>query len=73
MILHLQKAASTAKQEQITAPFNSQFGWHILKVTGTQQGDRTEDAYNQRAYEQLVDKQAQEAAKRLGKSIEKNR
>ncbi|WP_427833080.1 peptidylprolyl isomerase [Actinobacillus pleuropneumoniae] len=65
------KAASTAKQEQITAPFKSQFGWHILKVTGTQQGDRTEDAYNQRAYEQLVDKQAQEAAKDWVKALRK--
>ncbi|MBT9318507.1 peptidylprolyl isomerase [Actinobacillus pleuropneumoniae] len=65
------KAANTAKQEQITAPFKSQFGWHILKVTGTQQGDRTEDAYNQRAYEQLVDKQAQEAAKDWVKALRK--
>lgn len=65
------KAASTAKQDQITAPFKSQFGWHILKVTGTQQGDRTEDAYNQRAYEQLVDKQAQEAAKDWVKALRK--
>ncbi|WP_150538420.1 peptidylprolyl isomerase [Actinobacillus vicugnae] len=65
------KAASTAKQDKITAPFKSQFGWHILKVTGTQQGDRTEDAYHQRAYEQLVDKQAQEAAQDWVKALRK--
>lgn len=65
------KVASTAKQDQITAPFKSQFGWHILKVTGSQQGDRTEDAYHQRAYEQLVDKQAQEAARDWVKALRK--
>ncbi|AFU19170.1 peptidylprolyl isomerase [Actinobacillus suis] len=65
------KAASMAKQDQITAPFKSQFGWHILKVTGSQQGDRTEDAYHQRAYEQLVDKQAQEASKDWVKALRK--
>lgn len=65
------KAAATAKKDQITAPFKSQFGWHILKVTDSRTGDRTEDAYNQRAYEQIVDKQAQEAAKDWVKALRK--
>ncbi|WP_373767880.1 peptidylprolyl isomerase [Glaesserella sp.] len=66
------KAAKQSKTGAITAPFKSQFGWHILKVTDTRQGDRTEDAYLQKAYEQLVNKQAQEASKDWVKAL-KNR
>ncbi|SQE31083.1 Peptidyl-prolyl cis-trans isomerase surA [Mannheimia haemolytica] len=53
--------------------FKSQFGWHILKVTDTRNGDRTEDAYHQRAYQQLVNKQAEEASKDWVKALRKNR
>ncbi|AKO45458.1 peptidylprolyl isomerase [[Haemophilus] ducreyi] len=57
------KVANKAKQNQISAPFKSQFGWHILKVTATQKADRTEDSYNQFAYELLANQQGQEIAK----------
>lgn len=65
------KVASKAKKEQISAPFKSQFGWHILKVTDTREGDRTEDAYHQRAYQQLVNKQAEAASKDWIKALRK--
>ncbi|QIM66850.1 peptidylprolyl isomerase [Mannheimia granulomatis] len=55
--------AAKMKKDQISAPFKSQFGWHILKITDAREGDRTEDAYHQRAYQQLVTKQAEEASK----------
>ncbi|AIK91210.1 peptidylprolyl isomerase [Glaesserella parasuis] len=55
--------ASKSKIDVISSPFKSQFGWHILKVTDTRRGDRTEDAYLQKAYEQLIDKQVQVASK----------
>ena len=63
--------ASRAKKDQITAPFKSQFGWHVLKVTDTRQGDRTQDAYAQKAYENLVNKQAEEASKDWVKTLRK--
>lgn len=65
------KVASTIKKNQISSPFKSQFGWHILKVTDTREGDRTEDAYHQRAYQQLVNKQAEEASKDWVKALRK--
>lgn len=66
------KTAQKSKVGVISAPFKSQFGWHVLKVTDTRQADRTEDAYFQKAYEQLVDKQAQAASKDWVKAL-KNR
>lgn len=63
--------ASKSKVGVISAPFKSQFGWHILKVTDTRKGDRTEDAYMQKAYEQLANKQAQEASKDWIKALKK--
>ncbi len=63
------KVAQKSKVGVISAPFKSQFGWHILKVTDTRQGDRTEDAYLQKAYEQLSNKKAQAAAKDWVKAL----
>ncbi|MEG9488626.1 peptidylprolyl isomerase [Mannheimia indoligenes] len=65
------KVASKMKANQISAPFKSQFGWHTLKVTDIRDGDRTEDAYHQRAYQQLVNKQAEEASKDWIKALRK--
>ncbi|MGX2968603.1 peptidylprolyl isomerase [Ursidibacter sp. B-7004-1] len=63
------KTAQASKAGAISAPFKSQFGWHILKVVETRQGDRTKDAYIQKAYEQLVDKQAEAASKDWVKAL----
>ena len=44
----------------ISEPFKTEFGWHILEVMDTKMADRTEDAYRQKAYENLVNQQLQE-------------
>ena len=61
----------TTKPGTISAPFKSEFGWHILEVTGTRDGDRTEDAYRQKAYEHIVNSQLQDATKDWVKALRK--
>ena len=64
-------AVKTTKQGTISAPFKTEFGWHILEVTDTRQGDVTEAAYRQKAYEKLVNQQIQEDAKDWVKALRK--
>ena len=65
------QAVQTTKPGTISAPFKSEFGWHILEVTGTRDGDRTEDAYRQKAYEHIVNSQLQDATKDWVKALRK--
>ncbi|MBE2894753.1 peptidylprolyl isomerase [Pasteurellaceae bacterium NCTC 11878] len=62
----------SSKQGVISAPFKTEFGWHILKVTDSRKGDRTEQYYQQKAYENLINRQAQEAANNWVKALRKN-
>ncbi len=57
---------------KISAPFQSKFGWHVLKVTDTRLQDTTKEVYLQEAYKNLVDEQAQEASKNWIKALRKN-
>ena len=66
------KMVETTPQGTISAPFKSEFGWHILEVTGSRDGDKTEDAYRQKAYEQIVNSQLQDATKDWVKALRKN-
>lgn len=65
------KAVKTTKQGTISAPFKTEFGWHILEVTDTRQGDVTEETFRQKAYEKLVNQQLQEDAKDWVKALRK--
>ena len=66
------RIVETTPQGTISAPFKSEFGWHILEVTGSRDGDKTEDAYRQKAYEQIVNSQLQDATKDWVKALRKN-
>ncbi|QGM81266.1 peptidylprolyl isomerase [Otariodibacter oris] len=63
------KIAQQTKIGVLSKPFKSEFGWHIMKVTDTRQADRTEDAYLQRAYEQIINRQAQAASQNWVKAL----
>ena len=60
-----------SKQGVISAPFKTEFGWHILEVTGMRDGDLTAEAYAQKAYEHLVNSQLQDATKDWVKALRK--
>lgn len=64
--------ARKSKTDVVSTPFKSQFGWHILKVTDTRKTDRTEDAYLQKAYQQLMNQKAQAASQNWVQAL-KNR
>ena len=65
------QTVAQSKQGVISAPFKTEFGWHILEGTGTRDGDRTADAYTQKAYEHLVNSQLQDANKDWVKALRK--
>lgn len=60
-----------SKQGVISAPFKTEFGWHILEVTGVRDGDLTAEAYAQKAYERLVNTQLQDATNDWVKALRK--
>lgn len=63
------KTIKNTKKGVISKPFKSKFGWHILEVTDTRQGDVTKEAYLQKAYKKIVNTQAQEGTKNWVKAL----
>jgi peptidyl-prolyl cis-trans isomerase SurA len=47
-------------ENEISEPFQSQFGWHIVQLLGRRQFDTTEESLRQRAFQQLRESKADE-------------
>ena len=50
--------AASLKEGEISQPFHTQFGWHIVQLLGRRDFDNSKDAARERAYEALRDSRA---------------
>jgi peptidyl-prolyl cis-trans isomerase SurA len=51
---------ASLKENEISEPFHTQFGWHIVQLLGRRQFDTTEESLRQRAFQQLRESKADE-------------
>lgn len=55
-----EQVLASLREEEISEPFRSQFGWHIVQMMGRRQYDNTEEMRRQRAFLQLRESKAEE-------------
>ena len=55
-----EKQLAQLQPDEISQPFRTQFGWHIIKLLGRRQFDTTEDVRRQRAYAAIRESKADE-------------
>lgn len=55
-----EKTMNALTENEISEPFRTQFGWHIVQVLGRRKFDTTEEALRNRAFQQLRDSKADE-------------
>ena len=53
--------AESLKVDEISQPFRTQFGWHLVQLLGHRDFDNTADAARERAFEALRDSRVEEA------------
>jgi peptidyl-prolyl cis-trans isomerase SurA len=53
--------AESLKPDEISQPFRTQYGWHIVQMLGHRDFDNTADAARERAFEALRDSRVEEA------------
>jgi peptidyl-prolyl cis-trans isomerase SurA len=53
--------AESLKVNEISQPFHTQYGWHIMQLLGHRDFDNTADAARERAFEALRDSRVEEA------------
>jgi peptidyl-prolyl cis-trans isomerase SurA len=51
---------ASLKENEISEPFHTQFGWHIVQMLGRRQFDTTEESLRQRAFRQLRESKSDE-------------
>ncbi len=54
------EAVASLKDGEISEPFQTQYGWHIVQLLGRRKFDTTEDSLRDRAFRQLRDSKADE-------------
>ncbi len=55
-----EKQIDALKENEITQPFKSQYGWHIVQLLGRRMHDATDDVRRQRAFAELRESKAEE-------------
>jgi peptidyl-prolyl cis-trans isomerase SurA len=53
--------AENLKEKEISEPFHTQYGWHIMQLLGRRDFDNSADAARERAFEALRDSRVEEA------------
>jgi peptidyl-prolyl cis-trans isomerase SurA len=53
--------AATLKDNEISQPFRTEYGWHILQLLGHREHDNTNEAAREKAFEALRDSRLEEA------------
>lgn len=55
-----EKQVEALKENEITQPFKTQFGWHIVQLLGRRMHDATDDVRRNRAFAELRESKAEE-------------